>query len=634
MFAEFILQTEYATLSGVGQVFVFWLKVVGVISMVMLAIWELMRLAMQRGSSFTHGLGGTLTLVPPEQAWRRRGYGALVIAAGAGLLLALGVRLITSGQQGPSPWAERLFLLACASAIGAISWEFLMDVLAISPRRVWAVARLSMKEAIRGKALWGFGVLLLVFLFASWFVPAKRPENQWRLYVDLVYKLLLALMVIISSVLAAFSLPTDIRRQTIHTIVTKPVLRLEVLLGRILGVGVLMSAVLLVVSHLSLLYVFREIDPKARDQTMRARVYNLGDLKFEMMNAAGQWERREKGEDVGRVFEYRSHIRGGDPHEAVWRFTNLPPNFRDPQWLKDNESVVVEFNFDIMRMTRDREERGGGVYVFIKFINTNRWKGTSDEQNRYREMKNPEKPSEPARGSQRADAFGYFELESPIQVLDYHTHRVEFPTALLKDMGERGELEVRVACRSHGQYLGMAKHDLYLVTREASFYANFLKGTLGIWAVTIMVIAIATVFATQFNGLISLILTWVLLFLGSPVVRAFIFGLAQPPSEADPNAGPFEAMFRLVQGLNQTTPLEESTLVIVLKGIDRGVRLFFSGILNVLPDLYQYDRTLHVAEGFNIPADEISMSVLLLAGYLLPFFMVGYYLFLGREVAR
>src|SRR5262249_39185764 len=52
--------------------------------------------------------------------------------------------------------------------------------------RIWAIARLSWKEAVRGRVIWVFGTMALVFLFADWFVQAKA-EDQLRNYVRVVY---------------------------------------------------------------------------------------------------------------------------------------------------------------------------------------------------------------------------------------------------------------------------------------------------------------------------------------------------------------------------------------------------------------------------------------------------------------
>src|SRR5207302_7365335 len=108
------------------------------------------------------------------------------------------------------------------------------------------------------RILWTFSAFLLVFLFASWFIDYK-PEDQVRNYVRVVYWAMTPLMLLTAGLLAAFSIPADVRNQTIHTIVTKPVERFEIVVGRFLGFMFLMSLVLCVMTGVSLLYVFREI---------------------------------------------------------------------------------------------------------------------------------------------------------------------------------------------------------------------------------------------------------------------------------------------------------------------------------------------------------------------------------------
>ena len=60
------------------------------------------------------------------------------------------------------------------------------------------------------------------------------------------------MLLLAASLLAAFSIPSDVRSQTIHTVVTKPVERFEIVLGRILGYTLLMTAVLAVATGLGL----------------------------------------------------------------------------------------------------------------------------------------------------------------------------------------------------------------------------------------------------------------------------------------------------------------------------------------------------------------------------------------------
>ncbi|GBD35249.1 hypothetical protein HRbin36_00357 [bacterium HR36] len=521
--------------------------------------------------------------------------------------------------------------VAAVAAILAFAWEFILELLVCRWRRTWAVARLVMLETIRQKALWSFAVLLLLVLVGSWFIQVEQ-KDQWRTYVDILYRTLTILMVITATVLACFGLPNDIRRQTIHTQVTKPIRRLEILLGRMLGLIVLLSAMLLIIGNLGFLYVFREVSPLARASTMRARLYQLGDLHFEELDSEGRLQRKRTGTDVGDELVYRSHIRGGAPQEAVWTFYRLPPHLFDKSWQQRNRRLVAEFMFDIYRMTRDYEGGGaGGVAVLIRFVNPQLWDSALEAQYRQeaQELRYKEDWEEIL-----ARKYGFYEV--PLHIADMRTYSVDFPTAIVERLTEGGVLQVRVACRSFGQYLGMGPNDLYLVVGEGSLYWNFMKGLLGIWAMTVMVIVLGSCFSTYVNALASMLLCWALLFLGIPQVQKFL-GELGPENihrmDVNPGGGPLEALYRLARGLPMATPLPDNWGITLMQRIDTGYGYLFRAVSSIVPDLYQYDRTLHVAEGFNIPSGELVMSIILLVGYVVPYILAGYYLLNAREIA-
>ena len=70
----------------------------------------------------------------------------------------------------------------------------------------------------------------------------------------------------------------------------------------------------------SLLYVAREIDKDAMEESMHARVPLYGNLGFQGKDLAFQ------GTDVGREWTYRRYIAGGStsPDRAVWTYRDLP----------------------------------------------------------------------------------------------------------------------------------------------------------------------------------------------------------------------------------------------------------------------------------------------------------------------
>lgn len=636
MLAALVIETPYASLEQLSSAWVNWLNSAGVCALLFLLIGEVVRRVWGKGSLVVHGLAGNLGQLAPQEIWKRRTLWLWLILTAAGLMVAALATLLNRGGTGENPgyWqmiASSAWRVAAVAVILAFAWEFILELLVCRWRRIWAVARLVILETIRQKALWSFAVLLLLVLLGSWFIQVEQ-KDQWRTYVDILYRTLMILMVITATVLASFGLPTEIRRQTIHTQVTKPIRRLEILLGRMLGLIVLMTVMLLIIGNLGFLYVFREVSPLARASTMRARLYQLGELHFEELDNEGRWQRKRTGTDVGDEFVYRSHIRGGAPQEAVWTFYRLPPYLFDKKWQQQNRRLVAEFMFDIYRMTRDYEGGGaGGVAVLLRFVNPRLWDAALEAQYRQeaQELRYKEDWEEVL-----ARKYGFYEV--PLHVADLRTYSVDFPTAILERLQEGGVLQVRVACRSFGQYLGMGPNDLYLVVGEGSLYLNFMKGLVGIWAMTVMVIVLGTCFSTYVNALASMLLCWALLFLGIPQVQKFLGELGPETihrMDVNPGGGPLEALYRLARGLPMATPLPDNWGIILMQKIDTGYGYLFRAVSSVVPDLYQYDRTLHVAEGFNIPNGEWLMSVVLLLGYVVPYVLAGYYLLSAREIA-
>src|SRR5262249_30311980 len=89
-----------------------------------------------------------------------------------------GQAVSTTAPAAPSVlgrYANWALTFAGTCALIAVCLPFLVTVGRLRWRRIWGVARLSAKEAIRRKVLYVFALMLLLFLFLNWFVPAK-PE--------------------------------------------------------------------------------------------------------------------------------------------------------------------------------------------------------------------------------------------------------------------------------------------------------------------------------------------------------------------------------------------------------------------------------------------------------------------------
>lgn len=231
------------------------------------------------------------------------------------------------------------------TALAMLVFRLVREFAGVNPIRTIAIGWLARKEATR--RMWAPYVVLAVFLvvlaFTHWFLQPPRPAEMSRLFVGtltLLCSLLITLMIIF---LSPLSLPTDIQQQTIYTIVTKPVSRLELIWGRILGYMVLVTVIITIFGGISYVYLIRQVNSTIRttvaeadairtdnplrasqldDQAeqltarMSARVPVKGSLVFRDSRGVPQI----KGIDVGQELEYRTHVEGATPSKGIWRF--------------------------------------------------------------------------------------------------------------------------------------------------------------------------------------------------------------------------------------------------------------------------------------------------------------------------
>jgi hypothetical protein len=551
-------------------------------------------------------------------------------------------------------------------ALVVVLLPFVLNILSLRWRRIFALAGLSFKEALGRRVLWAFSALLLVFLFGSWFISGRaKPEDQLRTYVQLVFWAMTPLLLFVSVLLAAFSIPADIRQQTIHTVITKPVQRFEVYLGRVLGFGALMSLVLLFMAAVSLLYVLRGVDPDAAAESLKARAPMFGALTFENTESA------DKGINVGEEWGYRSYIgapMGGDaPQTAVWHFSDLPSS------LAARKEVPCEFTFAIYRAYKgDKENRGISCSFAIQTWRFDRRRIDEYRKKRKEERANLHGRNEADVDNDLAKKFGYYEIDS-FAIRNFATMSRDLPGGLFENaeqkdpewkqtLQQRGlnpsELEVRVRCLDRQEYVGMARYDLYLrqddpnTAGEARWFAlNFLKGATGLWMRLILVIAIATALSTYLSNVISLLVT-LMLFVGG-LFREFIFSVIV---NKNVGGGPLQSFFRVVGRAVGVATMEQPPRLVsdgpwyallqhdtsnvdhtissdIFSIFDPIYRWVMAQVFDLIPDVDRFDLTLFVSEGFDVSFNQLLVTLILLIGYLLPWAVLAYYLLKWREIA-
>jgi hypothetical protein len=629
-------------------------------------------LARRKAVAADGSIAGGLSLATPEQ---RRGAWTTVLFIGAfvwaffGYLLVFALYLpeLIHWAAGDTPeafhaqdqpWRPKLqnilWAVAGASAIFAVLVPIFSDLTRLSLRRVWAIARLSFKEAVRRKVLWVLLALLLVVLFGSWFIPHK-PEDQVRNYVEVVFWAIAIVILLLAALIASFGIPDDVRSQTIHTVITKPVQRFEIFLGRFLGYAVLLTAALVVVTGFALLYVLRNIDPEAQEESLKARERFRGKLTFVGTN-------KEKGENVGREWEYRGYISGKrrnstDPEQfAIWSFPEVP------EQLKNRPEARLEFALDIYRTHKGVEGQG----IFATFF-VESWRFDADNplmmQKYLARKKELEDQGEPKVAEKLAEELGYFEFPS-MEIKDFHTQYLMVPRGIFENAAapdkERQDelrrrpgyeelrrnqewpaapLRVRVRCDSQSQFLGMAKDDLFFrldddasgTVNKLRFCLNFYKGSFGLWLWLCLILGLAVALSTYLSGVITLLTGGILFFLGF-----FEEHITDVALRKNVGGGPLESAMRLLKrpgGEPMAGELEQSATTQVATGFDQVFAWTLRRVMNLIPDVALYNFTDFVAEGVAITGGQLVMAFLLLVGYTLPWAVLAYYLLKWREVA-
>jgi Sec-independent protein translocase protein TatA len=224
-------------------------------------------------------------------------------------------------------------------------------LLAVRPRRLYAIAKHSVLESTR--RMWAPYVVIVMFgvilAFAHWFLPIsqQRPAEMGRLYVGTLTLLCMLLLTVMVTVLAPLSLPQDIQMQTIYTIVSKPVRRLELIWGRMLGYMTIVTVLVLIFGGISLIYLYRNVGGKVREmqqqaanvqnqdpegarylldqaEQLKARMSARVPVKGSLTFIDSKNNPQIKGIDVGQELEFRSHVEGATPATAIWDYGVVP----------------------------------------------------------------------------------------------------------------------------------------------------------------------------------------------------------------------------------------------------------------------------------------------------------------------
>jgi hypothetical protein len=602
-----------------------------------------------------------------------KGIVLIILSVVLGLLVGY---VISAARYGPG---EGFYAVARAIR------DFLtVDLPGTSPRRIFALARLAFKEALRRKVLFVVGLFVVLLLLAGWFLNPESDDPA-RLYISFVLTTTNYLVLALALFISAFSLPQDIESRTIFTIVTKPVRATEIVLGRMLGFIGVGTMMLVPMGLLSYVFVVRgldhshlkvveadEVDGRIVGKTdyvrkhfhrftleegesqgltdfvrghrhvvtreddgsfsigpptgqLRARIPVYGEVQF--YDRSG--EPKQSGIDIGA-----ERLAGGYSNAGISRLIGVAKGNRkiEHAYVEGGTLCMAEFTFD--NVTANRYSNGIPVDMSIRAYRS--YKGDIESGIRGSlTVKNPETGAE---SNPIAFVVNEYEIDERFIPLEMEGTDASGQTRMLSLFDdlvtEDGEMQVVLRCLDRSQYLGVTKSGIYLRPDESTFAWNMVKAYGSIWLQMTMIIAFGVMFSTFLSGPVAMVATAVCVLLGFSAesiydTRHWIDqGVAR-------GGGPIESLIRLVKQDAMTTQLDvEGTANTIIKAADAMIVYTLDAVATALPNLPRMVGTAeYAAGGIDIFGAILARHGVATLGYCLLAFFISYFFLKSREIA-
>ena len=562
--------------------------------------------------------------------------------------------LVAAVRHGPIVAMRLTWRLLC----GAVD-----DLVHMSPRRVAALAWLSIKESIRRRVVIVFIVFIVILSFAGWFLD-PGSINPGRLYLSFVLTATSYLLLLLALFLSTLSLPADIKNRTLHTVVTKPVRASEIVLGRILGFAAVGTCLLVFMGVTCYVFVERGLshthqltaddlrplqsgpagEPAGlQGYTSRANRHRhkviidpSGEGRLEMEQ--GHWHRltvHKEGDKVSyqigppegmllaRVPIYGKLSFRDRKGQVEAHGLNTGDEWTYRSYIEGGTLAAMVWKFQ--GVSEKDFPRGLPVEMTIGIFRTHKGnieKGVPGSL----AVRNPQT-------GEKVDVriFEAKEYVTDVQFIPRQLHTADGqPRDLFRDLvDDKGEVEIWLSCVVPQQYFGAAQGDLYLRAGDASFPLNFAKGYLGIWLQMMLVIGLGVMFSTFLSGPVALMTTLGTLIGG--LSHEFMFKLAMGQTYG---GGPAESFIRMLTQDAVTVEMEPGLRTATAQTVDALTQFWMRLMAAVIPDFGHFSFADYVAYGFNISGDTALTFTCRAMAYLLPVFVAGYLCLKTREVAK
>ena len=329
----------------------------------------------------------------------------------------------------------------------------------VTPGVIGAIGRQTLRQCLRRKVLLVLVLFVAVVLVGQRLIPTHDPVKHLATLIVLALWAMSFFGIIVAVFLSATALPEDRTEGTITTVMTKPVGRLNYLLGRILGFAMTSGIILLV----------------------------MGVVGWGVIRSVGRWAARQTGRDDLLVAK-----RGIDPTEVMLREGTLPEKRLAPDAeaavLRGSAEQVLVFHFHrgLGRLSQD-----GQTFEMTPYVSTG--------------AKLPNVPGEVVVRNPLTAEERRFD-----RTLDSgRTLTISFPRSLIDP---KAGVEVTVRRLQPGAYVRVTKGEFQLMCPSVSFEYAYLKSLVLIYFSFLLVVVVSVTASTFLSAWVAVLLAFVAYF--------------------------------------------------------------------------------------------------------------------------
>jgi ABC-type transport system involved in multi-copper enzyme maturation permease subunit len=437
---------------------------------------------------------------------------------------------------------------------------------------VWEVlslARHTLRESLRKKVMLVAPVFVVLVLVSTELAPATYPEARPRLALAAALKGMALFGLVTVVFLAATNVPDDIQRRTIYSLLTKPLPRWKLILGRTLGFVLVAAGLLAVMGLFSWAFIRytarRYLNPVEQAEVLAGRRFIQAQTVQALRSGAVL--------DLPATAEGLRWIHGDLDMVARYMFLGILPQAR---WTD-----MIHGELEFLSNARGT----GGLPGVLTIIN-------------------------PTTGDS-AD-LSVFYAEGKVTPFSFAAQLVD----------EGGNVLVLVRRTSEHDALGVRPEDLRLRLRPVSFGFNLVKAMLPLLLGLTVAAALAVMGSTVLSSLVSVCFAFFICFLGNIVegMRSIAATVGQPGS------GLLELYPAMFQAPSEAPPAWSVMM-------NQMVRYLLTGVSMVVPDFRNFYASPYLLQGTSVPLSALGEAALYFLIYGGVALVLACLLFRRREMA-